>query len=78
MKMNNEKTKLILNLNIKHKNQNKIAKGYKQEHQVCKQKCKQIFIMIKHENIHNNLPNFIGLYKFCLKYGFHKSLQKLH
>jgi hypothetical protein len=25
-----------------------------------------------------NLPNFIGLYKFCLKYDFHKFLQKLH
>jgi hypothetical protein len=25
-----------------------------------------------------NLPCFIGLYKFCVKFNFHKFIQKLH
>jgi hypothetical protein len=49
--MNDERINLYPNSNTKHKNQNKTIKGLKQKHQMCKQKYKQFFIMIKHENI---------------------------
>jgi hypothetical protein len=41
MKMNDEKTNLSLNPNIKTKNL--------QKHEMCKQKCKKIVILIKYE-----------------------------
>ncbi len=51
MKMNNEKTYLCLILNMKHRNQKKTQK-IKDKNMKCeKSKCKQIFIVIKYENV---------------------------
>ncbi len=50
MKMNNEKIDLKLNPNTLYKKRQP-QEVKKQEQEVCKQKCKQIFIVIKHENV---------------------------
>jgi hypothetical protein len=56
MKMNNEMIDLNLNPNKKYRNQEKITRGLRQEHEMCKQKFKQIFIVTKHANSNTNLP----------------------
>jgi uncharacterized pyridoxamine 5'-phosphate oxidase family protein len=48
IKTNDEKIYLSVNPNTKTR---QITKKYKQKHEVCKQKGKQIFIVIKCENI---------------------------
>jgi hypothetical protein len=51
MKTNDEKKDINLNPNIKHTNEKKSQKAENKNTKCTKQKCKQLFIMIKYKNI---------------------------